>query len=57
MALVADGSAALGAWLAEIGASAVLIRPDRYIHGVAHDDASLQALLSHAFAALPTEHA
>jgi len=57
MALVADGSAAVRAWLAQIGASAVLIRPDRYIHGAAHDEASLHALLSHVFAGLQTEHA
>ncbi|ASW01337.1 bifunctional 3-(3-hydroxy-phenyl)propionate/3-hydroxycinnamic acid hydroxylase [Paraburkholderia aromaticivorans] len=57
IALIADGGAAVRAWFAEIGARAVLIRPDRYIHGVAHDEASVHALLSRAFAGLQTEHA
>lgn len=57
IALIDDAGAELRAWLAETGASAVLIRPDRYIHGVAHDEASLHALLSHAFEGAQTEHA
>ena len=36
--------AALQAWLQQHGAGAVLLRPDRYIAGLATDAAALQAL-------------
>jgi 3-(3-hydroxy-phenyl)propionate hydroxylase len=39
---------ALAAWLAEVGTSAVLVRPDRYVAGVAGDVAQLEALLAKA---------
>ena len=42
--LLADTSAACRDWLDELGAEAVLIRPDRYIHGAARDLADLQDL-------------
>ena len=37
-----DGSAE---YLAELGAPAVAIRPDRYVYGTAHDAASLDTLV------------
>ncbi|MGF6553139.1 hypothetical protein QFZ96_008275 [Paraburkholderia youngii] len=40
---------AVNAWLASTGAAAVLIRPDRYVYGIAHDIASLHRLVEHAF--------
>lgn len=49
--IVSDG-AVVNTWLASTGAAAVLIRPDRYVYGVAHDTASLHRLLEHAFPAL-----
>lgn len=49
--IVGDG-AVVNTWLASTGAAAVLIRPDRYVYGVAHDTASLHRLLEHAFPAL-----
>ncbi|WP_322048793.1 bifunctional 3-(3-hydroxy-phenyl)propionate/3-hydroxycinnamic acid hydroxylase [Paraburkholderia sp. J67] len=42
------------AWLASTGAGAALIRPDRYVYGLAHDAASLHGLLNHAFPSLQT---
>ena len=51
LALVAgDDEPALGEWLSARGVQAVLIRPDRYVLGVAHAAAELPALLD----ALPT---
>ncbi|SIT49521.1 hypothetical protein BN2476_680194 [Paraburkholderia piptadeniae] len=44
-----DGASALREWLAEAGVVAILVRPDRYIQGVAHDAADLHALLAVAF--------
>jgi 3-(3-hydroxy-phenyl)propionate hydroxylase len=38
---------AIAAWLDELGTNAVLVRPDRYILGVAADAASLAGLLDH----------
>ena len=38
----------LRAWLADAGARAVLLRPDRYVAGVAHDANELEALLERA---------
>lgn len=37
---------ALAAWLDLFGAAAVLLRPDRYVAGIAHDAPGLQALLA-----------
>ncbi|MEN5033604.1 bifunctional 3-(3-hydroxy-phenyl)propionate/3-hydroxycinnamic acid hydroxylase MhpA [Pseudomonas sp. TWI929] len=37
------------AWLESMGTSAALIRPDRYLYGVAKDSADLEPLLSRAF--------
>ena len=45
-----DDEPALGEWLSARGVQAVLIRPDRYVLGVAHAAAELPALLD----ALPT---
>jgi 3-(3-hydroxy-phenyl)propionate hydroxylase len=49
VALVTDGAPALREWLAEAGVVAILVRPDRYVHGVARDAADLHALLAVAF--------
>ncbi|CAD6545469.1 putative NADH-specific resorcinol 4-hydroxylase [Paraburkholderia hiiakae] len=38
----------LRTWLAQAGARAVLLRPDRYVGGVAHDASELDALLERA---------
>jgi len=45
LALVADDGAEVTAWLAELGAGAVVIRPDRYILGTAATAAELPAIL------------
>jgi 3-(3-hydroxy-phenyl)propionate hydroxylase len=44
-------------WLASSGAAAVLVRPDRYVYGVANDTASLRGLLDHAFPSVLTASA
>lgn len=44
VALVAD--AAYGPWLDDIGAEAVLVRPDRYVFGAAHDADEMRALVA-----------
>jgi 3-(3-hydroxy-phenyl)propionate hydroxylase len=44
---VADTTGAYAAWLAALGAVAVLIRPDLYVYGAAADAADLTALLGH----------
>ena len=43
-AVEAATDAALGAWLQQHGTGAVLLRPDRYIAGLADDAAALHAL-------------
>jgi 3-(3-hydroxy-phenyl)propionate hydroxylase len=42
--ILADASAACRDWLDELAAEAVLIRPDRYIHGAARDLADMHEL-------------
>jgi 3-(3-hydroxy-phenyl)propionate hydroxylase len=42
--ILADDSPACRDWLDEMGAEAVLVRPDRYIHGAARDLAEMQDL-------------
>jgi 3-(3-hydroxy-phenyl)propionate hydroxylase len=44
VALVAD--AAYGPWLEDIGAEAVLVRPDRYVFGAAHDAEEMRGLVA-----------
>ena len=44
VAVVAD--AAYGPWLEGLGAEAVLVRPDRYIFGAAHDANEMRALVA-----------
>jgi 3-(3-hydroxy-phenyl)propionate hydroxylase len=44
VAVVAD--AAYGPWLAGLGAEAVLVRPDRYVFGAAHDANEMRALVA-----------
>ncbi len=44
VAVVAD--AAYGPWLESLGAEAVLVRPDRYILGAAHDANEMRALVA-----------
>ena len=44
VAVVAD--AAYGPWLEGLGAEAVLVRPDRYIFGAAHDADEMRALVA-----------
>ncbi|MEO8279766.1 MAG: bifunctional 3-(3-hydroxy-phenyl)propionate/3-hydroxycinnamic acid hydroxylase [Ideonella sp.] len=46
VAIVAADSAAMRAWLERLGAGAVLLRPDRYVAGVAADVGDLPALLT-----------
>lgn len=48
VAIVPAAREQLRAWLEEAGARAVLLRPDRYIGGVAHDMGELAALLARA---------
>jgi 3-(3-hydroxy-phenyl)propionate hydroxylase len=55
--IVANGGASIHDWLGSIGAAAVLIRPDRYVYGVAQDAESLHYLLEHALPRLQTESA
>jgi 3-(3-hydroxy-phenyl)propionate hydroxylase len=49
---VVDTTGAYTAWLAGLGAVAVLVRPDLYLYGVASDAADLTALLDHLRSAL-----
>jgi 3-(3-hydroxy-phenyl)propionate hydroxylase len=44
--IVAEESGAAAKWLARLGARAVLIRPDRYVAGIASDAAGLKQLLT-----------
>lgn len=44
---VVDSTGAYRTWLAELDATAVLIRPDLYMYGAATDAADLDALLEH----------
>ncbi|MGF6852742.1 3-(3-hydroxy-phenyl)propionate hydroxylase [Paraburkholderia sp. CI3] len=55
--IVASDGAAVREWLESIDAPAVLVRPDRYVYGVAQDGESLQNLLHHAVPGLQTEGA
>lgn len=48
VAIVAARDAALADWLASTGARALLMRPDRYVAGIAHDLAGVAALLARA---------
>jgi 3-(3-hydroxy-phenyl)propionate hydroxylase len=45
---IASENASIREWLGSIDAIAVLVRPDRYVFGVAHDLQSLDHLLEHA---------
>jgi len=49
---VVDTTGAYTAWLADLGAAAVLIRPDLYLYGAATDGEDLTALLEHLRGAL-----
>ena len=49
---VADTSGAYAAWLSELGAVAVLMRPDLYLYGAATGAADITALLEHLLTAL-----
>lgn len=53
--IVDDEGAAIRDWLASVGAVAVLVRPDRYVYGIARDIQSLHGLLDHALPSLQTE--
>ncbi len=44
VAVIDDDGAEVAACLAELGAQVAVIRPDRYLLGVAHDAAELRAL-------------
>jgi 3-(3-hydroxy-phenyl)propionate hydroxylase len=55
--IVDDEGAAVRGWLGSVSAAPVLVRPDRYVYGIAHDSESLQALLDHALPTLQTESA
>ena len=55
--IVISEGASVRQWLASTGAAAVLVRPDRYVYGVAHDAASLHGLLEHALPDLQTASA
>ncbi|WP_206617432.1 bifunctional 3-(3-hydroxy-phenyl)propionate/3-hydroxycinnamic acid hydroxylase [Pseudomonas alkylphenolica] len=44
---------AMRAWLDSLGACAALIRPDRYLHGLAHTETDLEPLLLRAFPLTP----
>lgn len=41
-----DAAGELGAWLKAHGAGAVVVRPDRYVYGVAKDARGLQRLIA-----------
>ena len=49
---VADTSGAYAAWLSELGAVAVLMRPDLYLYGAATSAADIKVLLEHLRSAL-----
>lgn len=49
---VTDVTGAYAAWLADLGAVAVLVRPDLYVYGAATDAEDLTALLDHLRSAL-----
>jgi hypothetical protein len=49
---LADTTGAYAAWFGELGAVAVLVRPDLYLYGAAADASDLTALLEHLLAAL-----
>jgi 3-(3-hydroxy-phenyl)propionate hydroxylase len=55
--IVAGDAACVRDWLSSIGAAAVLVRPDRYVYGVAQDVESLHRLLELALPELQTESA
>ncbi|BCG05433.1 3-(3-hydroxyphenyl)propionate hydroxylase (plasmid) [Paraburkholderia sp. PGU19] len=56
VAVVDDEAPALREWLSETGAEAILVRPDRYVYGMAHSAAdSLRALMCDAFPHLQSE--
>ena len=54
-ALIDDRHPELAAWLDAQGVSAVVLRPDRYVMGVAHDATELRALME--WAPLSDRHA
>ena len=49
---LADTTRAYAAWFAELGAVAVLVRPDLYLYGAAADASDLTVLLQHLLTAL-----
>lgn len=50
VAVIADSAPAVREWLAQLGAAAVLVRPDRYVYGIARDAGTeLTDLLCQAF--------
>ncbi len=55
--LIASENASIREWLGSTGAIAVLVRPDRYVYGIAHDMQSLGHLLEHALSGQLTAHA
>ena len=54
---VVDTSGAYTAWLTDLGARAVLVRPDFYLYGAATDADDLTALLDHLRSGLQTDGA
>jgi 3-(3-hydroxy-phenyl)propionate hydroxylase len=46
LTVVAAASPAVRAWLDRLGAAAVVLRPDRYIFGVAETEPALKALIA-----------
>lgn len=57
VALIASEDASIREWLGSIGAVAVLVRPDRYVFGVAQDVHALDRLIGHALPQQRTENA
>lgn len=58
VAIVDDGAPEVRAWLSDIGAAAILVRPDRYVYGMARNaGAELQTLMARAFPQLQAIHA
>ncbi|MEJ8815598.1 hypothetical protein WKW77_31355, partial [Variovorax ureilyticus] len=57
---VRERDGVFGRWLHALGARAVIVRPDRYVFGIARDAAGLQALLVQLgdalFAGLPVDN-
>jgi 3-(3-hydroxy-phenyl)propionate hydroxylase len=51
--LTSDDAADIGRWLREHGIIAALVRPDRYVHGTARNDAELDRLIN---AVIPPTH-